>query len=78
MLSVKQVSIKYHFLSLWYDSTGLNPNLARPLANTLLIRPMALFFGLVGRVFANGPEDLGSISRSHHTKDFKNGRYLLA
>ena len=26
MLSVKQSSIKYHFLSLWYDSTwDLNP-----------------------------------------------------
>ena len=34
MLSVKQRGIKYHFLSLWYDSTG-------PLANTLTARPMS-------------------------------------
>ena len=26
--------------------------------------------GLRGRVFANGPGDQGSISRSRHTKDF--------
>ena len=35
MLSVKQGGIKYHFLSLWYDSTWLNPGLPGPLANTL-------------------------------------------
>ena len=29
--------------------------------------------GLMSRVFANGPEDRGSISRSSHTKDSKNG-----
>ena len=37
MLSVKEWGIKYHFLSLWYDSTWgwtLSP---RPLANTLPI-----------------------------------------
>ena len=27
MLGVKQGSIKYHFLSLWYDDLGLNPGL---------------------------------------------------
>ena len=33
--------------------------------------------GQVGRVFVNGPEDLGP--RSRHSKDFKNGTwYLLA
>ena len=31
------------------------------LANTLLIRPIAQFIGQVGRVFANGLGDLGSI-----------------
>ena len=41
MLSGWQSGLKYHFLSLWYDSTGrLNPGLPE-LANTLLIRPMA-------------------------------------
>ncbi len=34
MLSVKQGGIKYHFLSLWYDSPRL-------LANTLTARPMS-------------------------------------
>ena len=35
--------------------------------------------GLVGRVFANGPERPGFNPRSRHTKDFKNGTwYLLA
>ena len=34
MLSVKQGSIKYHFLSLWYNS----PRSSGPVANTLLIR----------------------------------------
>ena len=37
MLSVKQGGIKYHFLSLWYDSTR-SPG---PLANTLTPRPMS-------------------------------------
>ena len=31
----------------------------------------------VGRVFANDTEDLGSIPRSRHTKDFKNGTWYL-
>ena len=61
MLSVKQSSIKYHFLSLWYDSTWDWTQLSRAIdehsnhyANDRLI-------GLVDRVFANGPGDLGSI-----------------
>ena len=34
---------------------------------------------VMGRVFANGPEDLSFNPRSRHTKDFKNGTwYLLA
>ena len=37
MLSVKQNSIKYHFLSLWYDSTWD----WTPVSRTLLIWPMA-------------------------------------
>ena len=34
MLSVKQGGIKYHFLSLWYDSTWDWTQSPRPLANT--------------------------------------------
>ena len=41
MLSVKQGSIKYHFLSLWYDSTGIEPRSPGPLANTLTIMLMS-------------------------------------
>ena len=41
MLSVKQGSIKYHFLSLSYDSTWDWTQVPRLLANTLLIKPMA-------------------------------------
>ena len=40
MLSVNQGSIKYHLLSLWYDSR-IEPPSSEPLANTLLCRPMA-------------------------------------
>ena len=36
MLSVKQGSIKYHFLSLWYDSTWDWTPVPRALANTLI------------------------------------------
>ena len=31
--------------------------------------------GVMSREFANGPGDRGSISRSSHTKDSKNGTY---
>ena len=45
--------------------SGIEPWSPGPLANTLFIKPMAcklfLFIGLVGRVFANGPGNLGSI-----------------
>ena len=40
MLSVKQGSIKYHFLSLWY---GTEPQGPGPLANTLTIMPMGQY-----------------------------------
>ena len=40
MLSAKQGSIKYHFLSLWCDLTCIEPQSPGPLANTLLIKPM--------------------------------------
>ena len=33
--------------------------------------------GIMVRVFANGPGDLGSNTRSSHTKDFKNGTWCL-
>ena len=42
MLSVKQDGIKYHFLSLWYDSTWDWTPSPGPLANTLLIRPICM------------------------------------
>ena len=37
MLSVKQGGIKYHFLSLWYNSTWNQTSVSGPLANTLPI-----------------------------------------
>ena len=40
MLSVKQGGIKYHFLSLWYDSTWDWTQVSRALANTLTHRPI--------------------------------------
>ena len=40
MPSVKQDWIKYHFLSLWYDSTWDWTQPPSPLTNTLLIWPM--------------------------------------
>ena len=40
MLSVKQEDIKHHFLSLWYDSTGIESRFPGPLANTLPTRPI--------------------------------------
>ena len=48
MLSAKQGGIKYHFLSLWYDSTGIEPRSPGTLANTLgkgmdpIILPLAI------------------------------------
>ena len=43
MLSAKQGGIKYYFLSLWNDLTWDWTRSPGPLANTLLIRPMARF-----------------------------------
>ena len=40
MLSVKQGSIKYHFLNLDMIRPGIEPRSPGPLANTLLIRPI--------------------------------------
>ena len=40
MLNVKQSGIKYHFLSLWYDSTWIEPRSPGPVANALTIIPM--------------------------------------
>ena len=38
---VKQGGIKYHFLSLWYDTwSGIEPQSSGPLANSLKIMPM--------------------------------------
>ena len=39
----------------------VEPQSLKPLPNTQLIKLMAQLIGLVGRVFTNGPEDLGSI-----------------
>ena len=50
MLSVKQVSIKYHFLSLWYDSIWDWTQVSRPLANTLSIIPIFFFFFNMGMI----------------------------
>ena len=55
MLSVKQDGIKYHFLSLWYDSTW---------DWTAVSRTIGKRYQLIGqtvRVFANGPGDRDSI-----------------
>ena len=43
MLSVKQGGIKYHFFSLWYNSTYDWTLVAGPLANTLPTRPMSRY-----------------------------------
>ena len=56
MPSVKQGSIKYHFLSLWYASTRGWTQVSRAFgehSNRLI--------GPVGRVITNDPGDLGSI-----------------
>ena len=37
MLSVKQVGIKYHFLSLWYDSTSDWTQVSRAIREHYLI-----------------------------------------
>ena len=75
MLSVKQGGIKYHFWVFCMIRPRTEPRSPGPLANTLVIRPIALLrmkqsvnwlkdvtdIGLAVRVFANGPGDLGSI-----------------
>ena len=43
MLSVKQGGIKYHFLSVWYDSTCDWTPVSGPLVNTWTIMPMGQF-----------------------------------
>ena len=58
MLSVKQGGIKYHFLSLWYDSTWDWTQVSRAIGEHSNRYPD---IGLGVRVFANGPGDLGSI-----------------
>ena len=40
MLVIKQRTIKYHFLSLWYDWIGNENRSNRPLDNTLPTRPI--------------------------------------
>ena len=57
MLSVKQVGIKYHFLSLWYDSTWDGTQVSGPLANTLPTRAMSRYL-----LRANALEKVGTPS----------------
>ena len=54
MLSVKQEGIKYHFLSLWHDSTRDLTLVCRAIGEHRAI-------GLMSRVFANGQGDWGLI-----------------
>ena len=51
---------------------GIEPSFPGLLANTLLYR----FIGLVGRVFANGPGNLGSILGRVIPKTLKNTSWL--
>ena len=60
LYAVKQGGIKYHFLSLWYDSTGDWTPVSQTICETLLIRPS-------GRPGFN--------PKSSHTKNFKNGTW---
>ena len=61
MLSVKQGGIKYHFLSLWYDSTWDWTQVSRAIGEHSNRWANVPDTGLTVRVFANGPGDLGSI-----------------
>ena len=55
MLSAKQGGIKYHFLSLWYDSTWDWTQVFRTTGEHSTHKTKW------DRMFANGPRDLGSI-----------------
>ena len=62
MLRVEQGSIKYHFLSLWYDSTRDWTQISRAIGEHCThYANVRSLIGQVGRVFTNGPGDLGSI-----------------
>ena len=61
MLSVKQGGIKYHFLSLWYDSTWDWTPVSQAIGEHSTTKPMGWSIGIINRVFANGPGDRGSI-----------------
>ena len=71
VLSAKQGGIKYHFFEtlVWVDM-GLNPGLPNHLRTLYIL-------DLVGRVFANGPEDLGSIPGCVIPKTRNGTLYLL-
>ena len=71
MLSVKQGGIKYHFGVFSMTRPEIEPRSAEPLANTLLIRPIAR--SLEGTVFANEPVDRGSIPGRVIPKTQQNG-----
>ena len=55
--NAKQGTIEYHFLSLWYDSTWDGTQVSRAISE----HSNHYHIGLVGRVFGNGPDELGSI-----------------
>ena len=51
MLSVKQGGIKYHFLSLGYDSTWDWIPVSQTIGEHLTTKPMGWVFGLMSRVY---------------------------
>ena len=57
MLRVKQSSIKYHFLSLWYDSTGDWTQVSQAISEHSNHYVNVWSIGLMSREFANGPGD---------------------
>ena len=61
MLSVKQGGIKHHFLSFWYESTWDWTLVSRAIGKHSNHHANNRLIGLVGRVFTNGTENLGSI-----------------
>ena len=56
MLNVKQEGIEYHFKSLWYDVTWDWTQVSQTIGKN-----PTPDIGIMVRVFANGPGDLGSI-----------------
>ena len=83
ILSVKQGSIKYHFLNLWFHSTWDWILVSRAFGKQSIYEANEPDTGIMVRVFANGMGDLGSIgdvsrclSRTFPSKYQKNGSAL--